>query len=186
MKRFLLGYRKAAPVYAGKSGFTLLESAIAITIISTLMAIATPSFLGLLSSYQVTTTAQKTYQAIRMAQQDAIRTRSEWQFSLREKGEYWEWASHPKNLDPRQVSTWEPLGNRVTLDLANTTFVDKDNIYYLRFDYQGDISYRLGRLTFMSRNGGSVRRCVVVSTLIGAMRYGRDQKVPDNSGKYCY
>lgn len=186
MERFSLSYQRIALVRAGKSGFTLLEFAVVIAILGTIMAVAAPGFIGFLSRYQVNATAQKAYQAIRMAQRDAVQKRSEWQFSLREKGDHWEWASHPKSLDPSQVSVWEPLDNRVTLDLANTTFVDKDNVYYLRFDYQGDITYRLGRLTFISKNGGSVKRCVVVSTLIGAMRNGRDQKVPDDSGKYCY
>lgn len=186
MERFSLSYQRIALFRTGKSGFTLLELAVVIAIFGMLMAVIAPGFVGLLSRYQVITTAQKTHQAIRMAQQDAIQRRSEWQFSLRERGDRWEWASHPKSLDPNQISAWEPLDNRVTLDLANTTFADKDNIYYLRFDYQGDINYRLGRLTFISRNGGSVKRCVVVSTLIGAMRNGREQKVPDDSGKYCY
>ncbi|MCA1994240.1 MAG: hypothetical protein LDL41_19665, partial [Coleofasciculus sp. S288] len=44
----------------------------------------------------------------------------------------------------------------------------------------------LGRLTLRSKNGGKLRRCVVVSTILGAMRAGKEHSKPDSSDKYCY
>lgn len=44
----------------------------------------------------------------------------------------------------------------------------------------------LGRLTLRSRNGGKARRCVVISTILGAMRKGKEHSKADSTGKYCY
>ncbi len=44
----------------------------------------------------------------------------------------------------------------------------------------------LGRLTLRSKNGGQVKRCVIVSTLLGAMRTGKEHSKADTSDKYCY
>lgn len=44
----------------------------------------------------------------------------------------------------------------------------------------------LGRITLRSNNGGKLRRCVIVSTLLGAMRMGEEHPKADSSDKYCY
>jgi len=44
----------------------------------------------------------------------------------------------------------------------------------------------LGRITLRSKNGGKYRRCVIVSTLLGAIRKGENHSKADSSGKYCY
>ena len=44
----------------------------------------------------------------------------------------------------------------------------------------------LGRITLRSKNGGEYRRCVIVSTLLGAIRKGENHPKPDGSKKYCY
>lgn len=43
-----------------------------------------------------------------------------------------------------------------------------------------------GRLTLLSKNGGKLRRCVIISTLLGAMRTGEEHATPDDTDKYCY
>jgi len=44
----------------------------------------------------------------------------------------------------------------------------------------------LGRVTLRSQNGGEYRRCVIISTLLGAIRKGENHSKPDSSKKYCY
>ena len=44
----------------------------------------------------------------------------------------------------------------------------------------------LGRITLRSKNGGQDRRCVIISTLLGAMRTGENHSKADSSDKYCY
>ena len=44
----------------------------------------------------------------------------------------------------------------------------------------------LGRITLRSKNGGKLKRCVIVSTLLGAVRTGKEHTKADSSDKYCY
>ncbi|NEQ66052.1 MAG: type II secretion system protein [Symploca sp. SIO2D2] len=44
----------------------------------------------------------------------------------------------------------------------------------------------LGRLALRSENGGEYRRCVIISTLLGAIRKGENHSKADSSKKYCY
>ncbi len=44
----------------------------------------------------------------------------------------------------------------------------------------------LGQITFYSLNGGKARRCVYVSTILGAMRTGKDHVRANENDKYCY
>ncbi|NET57625.1 MAG: type II secretion system protein [Symploca sp. SIO2E6] len=44
----------------------------------------------------------------------------------------------------------------------------------------------LGRVTLRSTNGGEYRRCVIISTLLGAIRKGENHPKPDRRDKYCY
>ena len=44
----------------------------------------------------------------------------------------------------------------------------------------------LGRITLRRKNGSKLRRCIIISTLLGAMRAGKDYPKADSSGKYCH
>ena len=44
----------------------------------------------------------------------------------------------------------------------------------------------LGRITLRSKSGSKLRRCMITSTLLGAMRAGRDYPKADSTGKYCH
>ena len=44
----------------------------------------------------------------------------------------------------------------------------------------------LGRITLRHQNGGQDRRCVIISTLLGAMRTGENHSKVDSTDKYCY
>ena len=43
-----------------------------------------------------------------------------------------------------------------------------------------------GRISLRGKSGSKVRRCIIVSTLLGAMRTGKDHLKVDSSDKYCY
>ena len=66
-----------------------------------------------------------------------------------------------------------------------TTFASAGGVYYVQFDEDGNVQYRLGRLTLSSTNDPSLKRCVIVSTLIGAIRSSKEQTTPKD-GKLCY
>ena len=96
-----------------------------------------------------------------------------------------EWAVHDRNT-PLAQAPWETLSTRVKLDPAETTLQPMAGGYRVRFNYKGRVSDRLGRVTFMGRRPSTQRRCVFVSTLLGALRRGTNQTSPDRGGRYCY
>ncbi|MBD2257856.1 GspH/FimT family pseudopilin [Pseudanabaena sp. FACHB-2040] len=186
MKYTSSDWPKPALNWSGQSGFTLLESLAGLSILAILAAIALPVYLAWYDAYCLTAAQREIHQAMRHVQSEAIQKKREGQFSIRENGDHLEWAKHDQAIDPAQVKVWKPLEKSVTFDISNTTLLKKQDVYYTQFGYQGDVSARLGRVTLMSRNGGRAKRCVIVSTLIGALRDGREQPTPDSNGRYCY
>lgn len=169
-----------------QAGFTLLESLIAATIIAIMAAIALPSWLGFLDQRRVNITQDMVYQALRSTQQDAAQNLQSQQFSLRERNNRIEWASHPTSVSAVQVSHWTPLTEGVGLANEDNTLIQSGDIYYVRFDHHGNVRSRLGRVTVVGSGGRTSHRCVVVSTLLGAMRQGQGQAKPNTDGRYCY
>lgn len=167
-------------------GFTLLEVLVVAAIIGILAAIAAPSFLGFQEKRKVETVQQMLYQAMRSAQRDAMQYRQEQQFSLRQQNDRLEWSSHPRSVSPLQVTHWEALPAGVVLADRDNTLPEASNVHYVRFTFQGDVKFRLGTVTLTGANGGKVERCVIVSTLIGAMRKGEGHQKPNSNDRYCY
>lgn len=167
-----------------QSGFTLLEMLVVLVGIGIVSAIAAPNWFGFLEANRLTVSRDKLYLSIRDAQIKAQRQRTPWQFSLRERGDVIEWAIHPKSISP-SVAQWESLEAKSIRIDDETTFANSGGIYYVRFDEKGNVQYRLGRITLSGQHSSSSKRCVIVSTLIGAMRKAQQQPTP-NDGKFCY
>ncbi len=167
------------------SGFTLLETLIVVLIIGILMLIVAPGWNNLLTRQQLSVAQSDTHQIIREAQREAIHRRVTWQASFRQTDNQVEWASHAVSLPPAQA-TWQTLTSVVKIDAAETTFPKAGDVYRIRFNYQGHVNGQLGRLTFTGRNGGRLKRCVFVSTLLGTLRDAGNQEQPDSGGRYCY
>lgn len=166
------------------SGFTLLEILIVLVIAGLLIAIGAPSFFGWINRSSLGTARNEVHMALRQAQREAMQRRENWQFSLREQGSHLEWAIHAKAIAPAQVKTWHHLNPYVQLDPDDTTLVESQGVHYIYFKYTGDVSH-IRTITFQGRHGGKARRCVVVSTLIGATRKGENHTKPKNN-RYCY
>lgn len=169
-----------------QSGFTVLELLVIVVIVAFVVAIAAPNMVHFWTAQQVTASQQEVYQGIQLAQHNAQRERIEWQFSIRDTGSRVEWAIHPQALPATKAAVWSTLDSAVLIDASNTTLASQSNIYYVRFGHRGEVTYRLGRITLASRYGGKTKRCVVVSTLLGAMRLGKENTKPDDNGRYCY
>lgn len=170
----------------GKNGFTLLEVLIVLILVGVLAAIATPSWIRFLANRQITTARDELHQGIQKAQADAMHQKRAWRFSLREQNNQWEWAAHADAQSWQDVPAWEPLNNRVILESADTTLARKEGIYYVRFNFRGEVVYRLSTVTVASKNGFGRNRCVVISTLLGATRLGKQQTYPNGNNRYCY
>lgn len=172
-------------VTSNVNGFTLFETLIVVAIIGILGAAISPGWLSFLEEWRLTDAQQELYSGIRQTQTDAQNNRLNWQFSVRETpaGEV-EWASHPQNQLP---TIWKALGNEaIDIDIADTTLDSRGGIYYTRFDYKGYLASRTRTLTLTSSLAPSIKRCVIMSNMLGAVRQAKEQEKPSSSGRYCY
>ncbi|NEO56044.1 MAG: hypothetical protein F6K54_25015 [Okeania sp. SIO3B5] len=83
-----------------------------------------------------------------------------------------------------------PDTNKVTTDKT-------DPIYRTLFNYKGCPVYHStdpctrttllakGRITLKPQNQDKPKKCVIISTLLGTMRTGKDHEKADKTGKYC-
>lgn len=168
-----------------QGGFTSLETLLVLFLIGMLAATVAPGWLTYLERWQVSDAQSKVYAAIRQTQTSAQSNRLNWQFSIRETatGEV-EWASHLQKETPK---VWRTLGtDTIDIDTADTTLDSRNGAYYVRFDYKGYLASRTRTLTLTSSRVPSIKRCVVMSNLLGAMRQAKEQQEPSDSGRSCH
>lgn len=164
-------------------GFTLYELLVSMTIIGVLGAIVAPSWLHLLNSTRLDTAQSTIFQAVRTTQQKAKTSRTTWKFGIRESAGKVEWAVYQSETTPPD-SLWNSLDTNIKLD-DETSLKKVGSIYQVQFSYRGDVSGQLGRITLSIKGAERMKRCVIVSTLLGAIREGTSQpKLLD--GKSCY
>ncbi|MGB3297920.1 MAG: prepilin-type N-terminal cleavage/methylation domain-containing protein [Phormidesmis sp.] len=174
-----------------QKGFTLLEALVVVVMVGIVAAIAAPGWLSFLERSQLTVTRDKLYLGIKDAQVQAQSKGTSWQFSVRERNGSLEWANHPQAISPL-LAQWEVLESRsIQIDQqpGETTFRKDGEAYYVRFDEHGN-PRQLGRLALSGKRFSDNKRCVIVSTLIGAVRKSKEQSIPDpnyrSSDRYCY
>ncbi len=165
-------------------GFTLLEILVALVMIGILSAIAAPSWLAFVETQRLKTGQSQVYSAMRQAQSQASKDKLTWQASFREQNSIVQWAVHPATVNPSDA-IWNNLDSNIRLD-SETTLQESNGVRRIQFDYTGSVRQPpLGRITLSSQSGGTAKRCVIVSTILGAMRTAKEQTNP-NDGKYCY
>jgi prepilin-type N-terminal cleavage/methylation domain-containing protein len=166
-------------------GYTLQELLIVVAIGGILAAIAAPTGITLYNTYKLNAARSQVHQIIRQAQRDAIRHHVKWQASFRDINGHVEWAAHPVTTLPA-LATWQNLNVDVRIDVDNTTFLQSRGVYRTQFNHKGHVNGRLGRITLSTTStGGKIKRCTIISTLLGAVRDGRERARP-RDGRYCY
>ncbi len=186
MNQVLQRSRRPPHQQDSSAGFTLIEGLILVVCIGLLAAIAAPSLFGFLNQRKINITRDMVYQALRSTQADAMQLRHDRRFSLRQRDGRIEWASHPDSVLASQVTAWQPLVNGVILADIDNTLLQAGNVYYAKFDMYGNVQGRLGTVTVTMGGDRSTHRCVVVSTLIGAMRKGQAQAKANSNERLCY
>ncbi|NJK39804.1 MAG: prepilin-type N-terminal cleavage/methylation domain-containing protein [Oscillatoriales cyanobacterium RM1_1_9] len=177
------------------AGFTLTEVLSVITILGILSSIVAPGWLSFISRQQLRTANDQVYGAMQTARSNARRDRTTWEVNFREQGHRVQWAVHRADGLPIE---WNNLALGVHLDSAETSFRKASDIYRARFNYQGcpvdgiddectQTSLRAkGRVTLGHQHLGENRRCVLVSTLLGAIRTDADTSKAKASQQACY
>lgn len=167
-----------------RSGFTMLELMVIVAIVAILMGIAAPGWIRFLDTQRLISAQNIVYQGIQQAQAKSQQTHSEWQFSIRDTTGSVEWSVHPKSTFT-SVNNWELLGGTSVQIDSETTLQAFGSGRTVRFDHKGNVVSRLGRVTLSSPRVKSVKRCVYVSTLIGALRQSKQQDT-SKIGDFCY
>ncbi|MGG6239727.1 pilus assembly FimT family protein [Nodosilinea sp. AN01ver1] len=182
--------RKPSSEQFQTAGFTLTEGLIVAVIIGLLVAIAAPSFFGFWQQRQINIARDMVYQALRVTQADAMQQRSDRRFSIRERNGRIEWANHLEAVPATQVTTWQPLIDGVVLADIDNTLTKAGGIHYTRFDMYGNLKSKAigeqGTITLTISGKRDTNRCVVVSTVLGALRKGQGQARANDNERFCY
>ena len=164
-----------------QQGFSLLEMLVVLAIVGVIAAILAPGWVNVADRNRLTTARDKLHIGIKTAQSEAQYKSTGWRFSVRERGDSVEWAVHPSSSLP---INWETIESKPIKIDSETSFAKSGAIYYVHFDEMGN-PHRLGRLTLSGNQSLTNKRCVIVSTLIGATRTSKEQKEPED-GRLCY
>jgi hypothetical protein len=121
---------------------------------------------------------------MREAQSQAKKEKLTYHASFREQNDIVQWAVHAATIDPSNAK-WHDLDASVQLDTESTLQLS-DGVRRVPFDHIGAVKPPFGRITLSSKSGGTAKRCVFISTLLGAMRTAKENPTPDDGNRYCY
>ncbi|MBG1240273.1 pilus assembly FimT family protein [Nostoc sp. NZL] len=169
---------------SSSSGFSLPELLIVVLLIGILATLGIPNWFTFVETRRLNTAQNEVYYAMRQAQRQATKEKVTWQTSFREQNGILQWAVHPATVNPSNAN-WNNLDNNVRLD-AETTLQISNGVRQIKFDYRGNIVSLPRSITISSQYGGKVKRCVYISTILGAMRMAKEHSTANNEGDYCY
>lgn len=167
-------------------GYTLVEFLVIVVVIGIMSAIAAPSWLSLLNRLRLNAAQAEALSVIREAQASAKREKRNWEASFRKNNQRVQWSVHPES-ESQDNWKWNDLigenAERIDIDESYSTFEKRNGAYHAGFQHKGWAIPQLGRITFISRGATNskkaLRRCVFVSTYLGAMRTDSDRGCQD-------
>jgi type II secretory pathway pseudopilin PulG len=152
--------------------------------VAILGAIALPTWLAFVDTQRLNVAQSQVYFAFREAQSQAKKEKLTVQISFREYNAIAQWAIHDATISPSQAK-WNNFDENIILD-PETTLQYSNGVRRIQFDYLGAVREPpLGRITLSSKYGGKSKRCVFVSTILGALRTAKEHPLM-KEGKYCY
>jgi type II secretory pathway pseudopilin PulG len=145
-----------------------------------LSAIAAPSWLGFVNNQRLNSAQSRAFSTLRLAQSNAKRSQTNWQATFRNAPNISQYAVHPTPTDTQADDAaywnslpWQNFDAGVTISEPYTSFklstVPDPDVYRIQFKTNGSPNGQIGRITFKT-NSGDRKKCVIVSTLLGAMR----------------
>lgn len=148
---------------SSSEGFTLIEVLVVVIMIAALFAIGTPSWLSFINNRRANTTRDEILSALRQAQTEATRSRRPQTMSLNP-------AADPPTITIRNQTV--PLGNgSLTRGMISVQTTIPDNT--IRFNSNGALATSMVTpitITVSAPANGNVKRCVIVESLLGAVR----------------
>lgn len=194
-----------------EAGFSLLELLFVIVIIGIFSAIAVPGWFGFARRQELRRAQSQAYWVMKAAHRNARRDKRAWQATFRKQGDRIQWALHKPEIVPDDLpsSAWTDFDGGIDIDANETTLrkvwpetnrvtTSDTNHYRTLFNYKGCPVHSpqdncgatslgaKGRITFKHGDMGEVRRCVIVSTLLGVIRKGEDASEGTADGENCY
>ncbi len=183
------------------TAFTLLEILFTSVLLGVIAAIGVPYFFKTIELQNLKGASDKLYQAISEAQARSMNRKENWQVSFRVSSGIVQYAYHSVSLNPATSTAiqWTSLPKQIQID-SETDILQLNSIYQLCFNEQGlpttvlastprsctsPPAFTPAQITLYNSNSLSYKRCVVITTILGAIKTGQDQSVPKN-GKYCY
>lgn len=154
-------------------GFTLIENLILVVLSGIFAAIAAPGWLSFMRSIEIDRTADRLHWQLQKAKSEAKRDRATWEVLIRNSPEAIKYSVNHDNAQP----VWQTMPfENAEIDPANTTFFfdRRKQAYRMQFNWLGVSNGRLGRVTVMHKQS-KIKRCIIVSTLLGSMRTGKEK-----------
>ena len=181
-QRLLAAHRNTVQ-WLHPAGFTLLELIMIIAIAGILFALMAPGWAAFMTIQRLNAGQEQVLLAMRDAQSHAKQGRVLWQASFQNANGVVQWAIHPAGTTPASF-IWRSLDATIQID-DETTLQQSGAVRRVQFDHEGNVNGQLGRLTLSSKSGGKVKRCVIISTLLGTIRTGTEHTTLQD-GKACY
>lgn len=187
MSRIYQQNKPLAQLNRSAAGYTLLELLTVVLIIGVLAVMGTAGYLGWLERLRVNAAQNAVLNAIHESKSRATQQKSIWQTSFQEvqiNGKYYvQWAVHPDPpagvVVPADIK-WQTIEHPgVRVDTGNTTLYTKQKStgpWRVQFNHKGHTNGQLGKITLTSQNNSRVRRCVIVSTLLGYVRSASEKR----------